>query len=207
MYKILLFIAMSTLIWSACVQTDQPDPIAEVPVFNISLQPNNPDMDSVSLVAGEDDIYLFTQTEYSAEVLRMTGSFASVDCPNGDCPGSVQIEFRNNVIGPFAMVDTLFGKNRSWTYKSIFFDDPPYFDRVTVQWVTENGAKLRTDVTDVSPLDSVYFTVISAEPWENNERNEKTWKMNVDFLCWMADSTTQQQVKVHGNGVIAVAYR
>ena len=104
------------------------------------------------------------------------------------------------------MVDSLFGKSRFWSYKNIFFEDPPYFDRVTVQWVTDNGMVLRSDFADQDSI-GAYFRVISSEPWENNERNDKTIKMNVDFSCWLTDTVNQLQVLVNGNGVIGVAYR
>lgn len=207
MQKIGVFIALASLLWAACTTSDVPDGGLDVPVFHINIDSVG-SSDSVGLTAGLDGIYLFTKvTRGSDSVFVLSGTFADAKCPSGDCPGSVRFEFRNDHAENFIEPDFLFNSGQNWIYKTPFTSDPPWYNTVAVRWETSDGTVLRSDIFQPQQDSSVFFSVQNAGPWEPNERGEKTWKMEVNFSCWMIDSIQITQRKVFGNGVIAVAYR
>lgn len=207
MYRILAYIALAAIIWSSCKADEPGEDMIETPVFKVQIQPGifNPDADSAAYVAGVDGIYLFTGVKReNDQVLVMSGAFASVNCPTGDCPGSVRFEFRNENEGNMVEPDSLFFSDQLWVFKSPF-QNPPYFHTVKIHWVTPDG---RTLLSDVFPQDSsTFFRVLNPGPWESNEKGEKTWKMSIDFSCIMLDSLSSNEQPVRGSGVIAVAYK
>ncbi len=194
------------MIWSACSKSDPPDGGFDSPVFFIGFEA--PPSSGFDLTAGLDGTYLFTQVERSSNgVLVMSGAFSDADCPSGDCPESVKFEFNNEWQENFARPDSIFGIDQSWEYKSPLNDS---LYKVTIQWVTPDGSILRSDILP-QPQDTSgslsQFIILDSEPWEMNERGEKTWKMNVEFSCWLWDSVQSQQQRIIGSGVIAVGYR
>lgn len=206
MHKILIFIVLAVLIWSACSKSDLPDPVLEDPVFmvNIDSTAEGP----ASVTAGKDGVYLFTQVQPGFnDILVLSGTFADSKCSTGNCPGSLGFEFWNEWSEDFVRPDTLF-RDGFWPYYWLINPDIQT-QRVAVRWVRSDGTVFRSDISLQPPAqDSIYFRVFKSGAWENNENGEKTWKMGIDFACHLFDSTQQSQAKfVTGKGVIAVAYR
>ncbi|MFN0034230.1 MAG: hypothetical protein ACKVUS_04130 [Saprospiraceae bacterium] len=206
MRKILLPISLAALLWSACSKSEFPSGGFENPVFRTGFEADPP----VSWTAGEGGAYLFTRVEQGeGNVLVMSGAFADAGCPMGDCPGSMRFEFRNEWPESFVRPDSIFKAGKSWTYKSPF-DDSLSLHTVALQWVMPDGAVFRSDILP-QPQDSSgtspHFNILHSEPWEKNERDEATWKMDVSFSCWLFDTVHQKERKILGSGVIAVGYR
>ncbi|MFN0176269.1 MAG: hypothetical protein ACKVU0_16605 [Saprospiraceae bacterium] len=208
--RLLIPITFATIIWSACSKSEPPDGGFGSPVFSVGIEA--PPDSGVGLTAGLDGTYLFTRVERGSDgtsPLVMSGAFADASCPAGDCPGSVKFEFTNEWLENFVRPDSIFAIDQSWEYKSPLSDSFA-LHTVSIQWVKTDGSVLRSDLL-VQPQDTFgslsYFTILASEPWEVNERGEKTWKMNVDFSCWLLDPIQGQERKVIGSGVIAVGYR
>lgn len=208
MRNILIPITLVAMIWSACSKSDPPGGGFDSPVFSVGFEA--PPDSGFGLTAGLNGTYLFTKVEggtVSNRVLVMSGAFADASCPAGDCPGSVKFEFKNEWLENFVRPDSIFGYDQSWEYQSPL-NDTLY--NVTIQWVTPEGSVLRSDILP-QPQDTSgslsHFIILDSEPWEMNERGEKTWKMNVDFSCWLFDSIQSQERRIMGSGVIAVGYR
>lgn len=202
----ILFIALTGMIWSACSTSAIPDPGLENPVFSVFIEG---DSSTNQMVAGQAGIYLFTRVERGNDgVIVMSGSFANADCPSGDCPGSLRFEFRNVHQDNFVEPTVLFQDGSSWMFKSPASPDSLALHTVAVQWVKSDGSILRSDGLQ-QPPDSlqIYFNIHASEPWELNELGEKTWKMDLDFSCWLFDSVLHQESKVSGGGTIAVGYQ
>lgn len=205
MRNILFILTVSVVIWSACSRPDNPDPVDETPVFSLAITSDSTD---TSWTAGVNGRYLFTRVNRGADnVLVMSGAFADASCPTGDCPGSFRFEFRNSTTENFAEPQALFFDGASWDYRSNF-NDPPWLKTVAVQWVKPNGVLLRSDFSP-QPIDSFnnYFNVLGGERWEANELGDSTWKMDVNFSCWLYDSIHTQETRVFGTGTIAVGYK
>ncbi len=204
MSKILFPIALAAIIWSACTKSDAPDNIVEVPVFNVRIDSVNGD--TTRMTAGQNGVYLFTNVKRGSDsVLVMSGAFADSDCPAGDCPGSVKFEFRNIHEENFVEPGFIFDPGQEWAYHS--FLDSFGLQTVTIRWGTPDGSILSTFPIPQNQDSSVYFNILNSEPWEPNERGEKTWKMEVEFSCWMVDSMQGLIRRVSGDGMIAVGYR
>ena len=197
---------MAALIWSACSKSEIPKGGIEDPVFSMVIQPDSGD--SAAFIAGQKGIYLFTNVEYGADkVLAMSGAFADASCPSGDCAGSVGFEFRNINSEDFSEPSLIFGPGFLWLFKNPELD-PPFFRTVAIQWIQPGGKMLRSDIIQQPNFqDSSYFHVLSSEPWDLNEKGETTWKMNVEFSCWMFDSVLTKEQRIYGSGVIAVGYQ
>lgn len=208
MKKILLFIATAALFWSACSTSEPIDGGFDTPVFSISMEIDS--NTNTALTAGKDGRYLFTRVERGADdVLVMSGALADASCPEGNCPGSIKFVFRNEWQEDFVRPDVIFAADKFWDYKSPL-DDSLAQKKVAVQWILPNGSVLRSDLLP-QPQDTFgslsHFLILDSEPWEINERGETTWKMTIDFTCWMLDSSQNQSQKISGSGVIAVGYR
>lgn len=209
MRKFLLPISLATLFWSACKKAELPDGSFNDPIFFTAFET---DSTGISMTAGKNNTYHFTRVERDTnEVLAMSGAFADASCPTGDCPGSIRFEFRNTNQENFAQPDLIFAGGQSWEYKSPF-DTLPSLHKVSIRWVQPNGTILRSDLL-LQPQDSSggslsHFNILASEPWEQNEHGEMTWKMDVQFSCWLFDSIQQHpEVRIFGGGVIAVGYR
>jgi hypothetical protein len=204
MRKILFFIAFAATIWSDCKTSDPPDGGFDSPVFMVGME----DSIRTDLTAGVNGTYLFTRVKQGSDkILVMSGAFANASCPAGDCPESVQFEFRNSELGNSAVADLIFQEGANWRYRPDLTNDSLQLHTVAIQWVKPNGSVLRSDLILQAQSDSGYFRILSSEPWALNERGETTWKMNIDFSCWMFDSIQSQPYKIIGSGVIAVGYR
>jgi len=209
MRKILLFIPLAAIIWSACSKSDIPDQGSDTPVFMLGFE-DSLNGNGYALTAGVGGNYLFTRVDRGSDnVLVMSGAFADAGCPSGDCPGSVKFQFRNTWFENFVLPEEIFGADQSWEYKSPL-SDTLALHTVAIQWVTNEGTVLRSDILP-QPQDTFgalsHFTILNSEGWETNERGETTWKMKVDFTCWVFDSILGQERRILGNGVIGVGYR
>jgi hypothetical protein len=98
MKKHLLFVAGLSFWVFACKKTEAPDG-GNIPVFSVAYTVDS----SYTITAGLNDVYLFTRFATELEVFTSTNSFTAVDCPAGDCPGSLTFEFRES-----AAMDSLF---------------------------------------------------------------------------------------------------
>ncbi|MFN0213742.1 MAG: hypothetical protein ACKVT2_05750 [Saprospiraceae bacterium] len=208
MKKKLLFIATVALFWSACSTSEPIDAGFDTPVFSISMEIDS--NTNTSLTAGKNSVYHFTRVDQGADsILVMSGAFADASCPEGNCPGSVKFVFRNEWQEDFVRPDVIFAADKFWDYKSPL-DDSLSLEKLAVQWVLPDGTVLRSDQLS-QPQDTFgslsHFVILDSEPWEINERGETTWKMTIDFTCWMLDSIKNEEQKIRGSGVIAVGYR
>ncbi|GEM_PF-1085984 len=206
--RLLISITLAATIWSACCKSEPPDGGFDTPVFSVGFEADS--NTTAGMTAGVDGKYLFTRVEQGSDnVLVMSGAFADADCPIGNCPESVKFEFKNEWLENFVRPDSIFAVDQSWEYKSPLSDSFA-LHTVVIQWVTPNGSVLRSDQLP-QPQDTSgslsHFIILDSEPWETNERGEKTWKMHVDFSCWLFDSIQNQEQKIMGSGVIAVGYR
>jgi len=206
MGKIFFSVLLASVIWSACSKSDIPDGGSGNPVFWIRL--NAEGADTAFYTAGLDNVYLYSEVNRGADqVLVMSGTFANVDCPNSNCPGSVRFDFRNSSIEPTVFEpNLLFGPDFNWIYKSTSVN-PPFFGSVAIRWVTPSGNIYKSDFFPQDSLSGSTFKVLESEPWELNERGEATRKMNISFSCLALDSMQNQEQYLTGNGVIAVGYR
>lgn len=203
MKKIFVPILLFAACWSACVKEQIPDGGSDNPVFSVGFET---DSGSVSQTAGLAGIYLFTGVAPDANnVLVLSGAFADASCPTGDCPESVRFEFRNEWLENFVRPDSLFGFEQFWSYKSPQSTSPS-FRTVSIVWYTPEGSVYRSDLFNQDS--STFFLTSNTSAWENNERGEKTLKMDISFSCWVIDSTQQApEQRISGSGVIAVGYR
>lgn len=205
MKHIWLFFPAAICLWlAACTSVEPPPPGgSQDPVFWADY---STDSFSNGLVAGKNGIYLFTRAEIVDNVLLMSGAFSGVTCPEGNCPGSLKFEFRNTDSVPFVEFPSeIFGPNYPWEWKTPQ-TSPPAPGTVAVQWVNSEGFVFRSDwFTGVQ--DSLRLRILDSEPWEANERGEDTWKMDVEFGCWVKDTVRQREQYLQGSAVIAVGYR
>lgn len=87
------------LLWTACKKAELPPTSFDDPVFSVTYFADT--ISAQTVTAGKDDIYLFTDFDASDFVV-CSGSFSEVDCPNGNCPGSLTFEFKSLTTDPFA---------------------------------------------------------------------------------------------------------
>jgi hypothetical protein len=203
MKKIWFPLLMATLIWNACNPVEFPDGVLENPVFSVSLTPDT----QYQWVAGLNDHYLFTGVKKDVDsILQLSGTFASLFCPSGECGNSIRFEFLNNTVANVEEPALLFGPNTEWPYR--FVQNDSLLGTVAIQLVSKEGRLYRSDF--ISQQDSNFvghFFVESSEPWEKNERGEQTWKMTINFNCLLQNLQTQEVRNVQGQGVIGVAYQ
>ncbi len=135
------------VLWSACSKTDFPPDEPGDPVFTAQFLLET---EEHTLVAGQDSVYLFTDYRPgNDEVLVLSGSFAAVNCPAGDCPGSLTFQFRNDHTGSGVSPDTLFFPgNRAYfnamptvivTSRRTTFSTSDTLDYQGFQWIIDNG--------------------------------------------------------------------
>lgn len=84
-----LLTAGALALWAGSCKVDLPPNAFEDPVFELEFAAAGSQQ---NLTAGEGEIYLFTTYAVDSG-LTCTGSFALSNCPDGDCPGSVTVEF------------------------------------------------------------------------------------------------------------------
>lgn len=194
MKYILLAATLLTCLLNACRDADIPDGVLEDPVFSVNSSVS-------SQKAGENGVYLFTNAaKDSAGVLVFSCAFAPVDCPGGDCPGSLKFMFRNRQPGNVVSLDTLFNPDQGWYYREPIGSG---LQSVTIQWVSENGIVFRSDQM-VQAADA-YLIIDESGPWENNENDKRTWKMDITFACRIF-GPINEELDMVGEAVIAVAY-
>jgi len=205
--RLLIPITLAAMIWSACSKSELPDGGFDSPVFFVGFEADSNMI--ADMTAGVDGKYLFTRVERGADnVLVMSGAFADASCPTGDCPGSVRFDFRNINTENTTEAASIFEEGTNWEYRPNNNQDTLQHFTVGIRWVTPNGSVLRSDlIPQPQTFDSSFFRILSSRDWELNERGETTWKMDIDFSCWLFDSIQSQQRKIMGSGVIAVGYR
>ncbi|MBL7783139.1 MAG: hypothetical protein JNM22_18055 [Saprospiraceae bacterium] len=148
MCKKYVWLLLSPFLWVACQRVDLPPDIPGEPVFTTQFTLDNTGHE---INAGVEDYYLFSRYESgSAGVLVMSGSLAPSDCPQGNCPGSLTFEFRNNQTGAQVSPDTLFssGVKPYWgsltttsdTIWRLTFSTPDTLYYQSFQWSVDNGA-------------------------------------------------------------------
>lgn len=209
-----LFGILITVIWSACSKPDAPDSGFNTPVFSAAFEDSTFDTTSFAVTAGLNGYYLFTRIEPDSDgptpVLVMSGAFADASCPDGNCPGSLKFEFRNEWLENFVRPDSIFVVDYSLEYKSPQSDSLA-LNTVAIQWITPQGKILRTDIgpqpQDTFGNTTSHFIILDSEPWETNERGETTWKMKVKFSCRLFDLLQEPAHQILGSGVIAVSYK
>lgn len=81
--------------------------------------------------------------------------------------------------------------------------DPLQLGTVAIQWVDDQGNVWRSDRKP--QLSATQFNVSASEPYELNEKGQKTQKMTVTFKCTLY-SPGGEMLPFEGTGVIAVAY-
>ncbi|MCB9306858.1 MAG: hypothetical protein H6565_09695 [Lewinellaceae bacterium] len=102
MRKTAFLLLLAAMYSGACKKGVLPPPAESDPVFSVDFA-----LDTLNrhLTAGVGDIYHFTRLEKGADdVFTSYNAFTDVDCPDGDCPGSLRFEFRS-----LFATDTTFG--------------------------------------------------------------------------------------------------
>ena len=91
----------------------------------------------------------------------------------------------------------------SYSVKSVNPGPPDIFDGAAVQWVDANSRVWRSDWGNQN--DDALFAVLSSEPYDLNEKGQKTRKMRVAFKCLMYNDLGEVK-PLEGTGVIGMAY-
>jgi hypothetical protein len=164
MRNILAFVLL-LLSWSACKKVDLPPTVSENPIFRVAF--NSDTLNSQTVTAGENEIYLFTNFQSLGQQIVCSGSFSQTNCPGGDCPGSLTFEFMtvdsSGVFEPDAVFHLgayqFFNLNSvagDTTYRVDFYADTlgPYN---TFSWQIDDqsagsGSSITVDFPDDSPL-------------------------------------------------------
>ncbi|MBP6825199.1 MAG: hypothetical protein KA165_01460 [Saprospiraceae bacterium] len=119
MQKLSFQIFIFMLLCTACKKGSLPPGSFENPVFTVDFKVGNQAAQTV--VAGEGGFYLFTGLQTGPNnVVSSINTFASTDCPDGDCPGSLGFEFRSLFDGDSVFVP---GSYRYYTADSIASPD------------------------------------------------------------------------------------
>ncbi|HAD14409.1 MAG TPA: hypothetical protein DCF33_18460 [Saprospirales bacterium] len=200
MKQIGYFLLSLFLTGSACTAYP-PDPVdgSEDPVFVANFTTDS----TYAYQAGVNDLYLFTRVERPSEILVMSGSFAKVKCQDDDCPGNLKFEFWNDNFEDFvSSPDSLF-RPRLWRLQDFQSNE---LRKAAIQWTDSKGRVFRSDWHQ-GFQDSTSVIITASEPWELNERGDKTWKLDIQFFCFMMDSLQTTEERINGSAVIAVAYR
>lgn len=193
--RYLWLLLCSVLFVQACKkEVDVIDGFTE-PVFKASYMALGL-TDTVELQAGVENVYHFTGYRYTKEYMYCTGAFAPALCPAADCPGSLRFEVRN--LGSGQVVETSLFEPRTL----------PYYQRdiegnAVIIWVDPQGREWRSDLRKQESISS--FRIVRSEAYANNEKGEKTWKMEVEFSCALY-LETGGEIAFKGNATLAVAY-
>lgn len=84
----ILLLALGLFFLAACKKSDLPDGENQ-PVFMVTYGADP----ETTVTAGKDDVYLFTRYATESGGYRSVSTFSKVDCPAGNCPGSLTFEF------------------------------------------------------------------------------------------------------------------
>jgi hypothetical protein len=85
-------LVLAIISFSQCDKIDVPDPVADSPVFTLSMQVNG---SAQEYAAGENDYYMFSAFEKDAnDIHTFIGALAEENC-NQDCARSIRFEFRD----------------------------------------------------------------------------------------------------------------
>jgi hypothetical protein len=76
---------------------------------------------------------------------------------------------------------------------------------VLIQWKDPLGRIWRSDTAPQPNGSSLW--IISAEPYSDNEKGQKTYKVSVGFKGVLFNESGTQSIPMSGQGIIAVAYR
>ncbi|MEM6803893.1 MAG: PKD domain-containing protein [Bacteroidota bacterium] len=97
--------------------------------------------------------------------------------------------------------------NTNFTYNISQLSGPGsvQFSRVRIQWIDEAGKVYSSDLRNQGA--ATYFRILHSEKYEDNERGEKTQKLDVEAKCtlWTEDGSESIELDVT-EAVIAVAY-
>ncbi len=148
MQKKYSWLFLFVLLWSACSKEPIPPDIPGEPVFTAQFQF---DAEQQTLSAGVDSLYLFTAYRNApGALLVLSGAFAPVDCPDGDCPGSLTFELRNDRTGTTVSPDTVFAVGSRAYFNAapqatdsivrITFATPDTLEYQLFQWQIDNGS-------------------------------------------------------------------
>lgn len=133
------------------------DPIVDIDSDPVFVTQFALDGAEYSIEAGVDSVYLFTDFRQDAGPLMvLTGAFASADCPDANCPGTLAFEFFNDKIGDLVSPDTLFtisnleyytqgGLNTDTVYRYTFYTQDTV-DYNAFNWAID-GQPVSTDPT------------------------------------------------------------
>lgn len=187
---------LALLLFFACKREaiDPPEGFDQ-PVFYADYRLGN-GKDTIHLVAGIDRIYHFTDFT-PTDLIVCTGAFAPADCPKADCPGSLKFEFQNNA--PGNTLDPALFEPGERRYAGAAVPE----GRVAIQWIDPNGQIWRSNTGIQQGF--AYFHLVKSDPYFNNEKGQKTQKMEIAFSCGLFKENGQE-IRFDGTGVVAVAY-
>ena len=119
--KNLPLLLILTIFWSACQLKSDPAPnVQDPPYFTVTY--NTDSLQNHEVVAGLDNVYLFTDYSVGADdVATCFGTFSDVQCQSNNCAGQLRFEFRNNQLGSVVLADSLF-RLGTYTFSS---EHPP----------------------------------------------------------------------------------
>lgn len=103
----------------------------------------------------------------------------------------------------FGVVDFFQSPDFNYIVQPIVMGNPLQLGQVAIQWVDAQGTVWRSDRAKQSQ--GAQFQVLSNEPYETNEKGQKTYKMTVRYRCLLYNPTLQAR-EFGGTAVIAVAY-
>jgi hypothetical protein len=92
------------LLWAACKKGELPPDSFGSPVFGVQFSTS---IGSDSVTAGVEEVYLFTNFVSNPDLVLCSGSFSKINCPDGDCSGSLTFEFKSEFTDIFEP-DTVF---------------------------------------------------------------------------------------------------
>ncbi len=153
------------LIGGACNKADLPPDDTGDPVFEVQF--DTPGTDDNIKTAGVDDIYLFTDYRIANQQVVCSGSFADVDCPDADCPGTLTFEFKSAFFDQFSP-DTVFHKG---DYQFLYQDSTPgtsvlrtTFNAVNTSGYSSFSWRINDEDKGTGPQIVVDFPNISVTP-------------------------------------------
>lgn len=91
----------------------------------------------------------------------------------------------------------------SYTLDALKFDSPGTIEGAAIQWIDADGIVWRSDWGDQTA--DQLFAVLSSEPYDLNEKVQKTRILRVAFKCFLYNELGEV-MPLAGTGVIAMAY-
>jgi hypothetical protein len=136
-----------------------------------------------------------SKAEYKTAELKNRYAVTVTDAPGNTA--SVQVD------STFGVADFFQSPDFTHTVQPIVTGDPLQLGQVAIQWVDAQGTVWRSD--RAKQTQGAQFQVLSSEPYEANEKGQKTYKMTLRYRCSLYSPALQAR-EFGGTAVIGVAY-